>query len=1583
MPEISADAIRVQVEGLRHKLLDLSLRNRMLNYRPSRRLGVTVLGEDACDVYKTLVVDGKKMSFVGRPDPPPARAKVGSAVVPVPEADRMETGETSNVEADTLLPKSAPDTEPAPKETGLPGDTRLAAEDFETLLSAKLRVIQREAQLAKEELGVNTLFLTLGALEWNETAARSHRAPLLYVPVSLEQQANGTMRLLYDGSDVGDNLPLRAKLAEFSLTLPDFEEEAATEEYFRALEAMVAARSGWAVHREEICLGFFNYEKYAMYRDLGGEAWPEDRKPWQNRDVAAMLGAGYSNPDTPITEQTFLDDVRPLAECHEVYDADSSQTLAMIRAASGLSIVVEGPPGTGKSQTITNIIAEAGANGKTVLFVAAKRAAVDVVKRRLTDAGLGGMCLDLHDKLTNRRAFYAEIKSTLSRSLTLKAEEERVARLDELRSRLTDHSRAVNEPLAGFGGGLTPFAAMTSLARLPVETLEDREGRIPFEQLQGLTQAQVAAGLPTLQSLQTRLGTTGVPVRNAFWGAAIAYLDPAIRLDLDDGVPTALDACTHAAQSLRHAAELLRIPAPPTAEEVHVLRLCAERALNAPPLDGVALKVETWKGSEASIRAVIANLTSRREILQRRQGQALETLWTADLAQALRAYEENAARWYRLIVSDFRAARKSLRSHLPAGAPGDPNTELEILRDVRAVQQTTAFITSHEAQMRPLFGVQWQGAATEPAVLERLLGWILNLSADVDSGLVPAGLIEFLSGEHTNDGLLREIEQAERDSEAALQKYSAVAKLLEFPDDAVRKEAWSSLQERLLRWQGALPELPQFIAYSELRRLAVQQGLQGAVAIADRWELASERLTDAFLRSYYTGVVREAMRQRSPLRSFDRIAQEQAIAEFQTLDDFKLKYNRACVRLAHHRNLPSFELAVGNLQVLKVQCELQRRHKPIRWIMGRAGEAIQRAKPVFMMSPLSVAVHLPPELPPFDMVIFDEASQVKPEDALCAVIRGKQIIVVGDTKQMPPTSFFDRIDGGGDGGDGDGQEDLESVLSLMSAAVSGRTRRPDLRWHYRSLHPSLIQPSNELFYGNRLIVFPCAYTDLNGQKVGIVFHHEPETVYESGEDKRYNRKEAESVAQAVYRHVKECRAESLMIAAMNKSQADLIFDEVTKLEREDPAPFQSFREAHPFEPLDVKNLENVQGDERDVVFISITYGRDRSGVIRQTFGPLLKEGGERRLNVLISRARKRCEVFSNLTADDLRIDRPGSGGVAALKSYLNYAQKGRLDIAIPTGGAEESPFEEEVSALLRLRGYEVHTQVGCEGYRIDLAVLDSAQPGRYLVGIECDGATYHSAHSARDRDKLRQRVLEDRGWTIHRIWSTDWWKGRDGEMQRLVEAIEAARSEETPTEEPTDPVVVEPGVEVDETLGESRLPLIVRPYTVAARPENVSAGNHYGLQTYLCAVVRHEGPITHELLFSRLRTASGYSRSGRNVRKELDDMIDAAVREGRFEEKEGAYLLKETDCERPRDWSGRPDAERKQEYVPTVEIAAALRHIVKSAFGIRPEEAIREAFRLLGFRRLSEEALARGQFILDTMTQAGDLAQQDGTVRPA
>ena len=390
--------------------------------------------------------------------------------------------------------------------------------------------------------------------------------------------------------------------------------------------------------------------------------------------------------------------------------------------------------------------------------------------------------------------------------------------------------------------------------------------------------------------------------------------------------------------------------------------------------------------------------------------------------------------------------------------------------------------------------------------------------------------------------------------------------------------------------------------------------------------------------------------------------------------------------------------------------------------MGRAGNAIQSIKPVFMMSPLSIAKYIPPGSVSFDIVVFDEASQVRPVEAMGAILRGRQSIVVGDSRQLPPTSFFDSA-----GGETDEEQsataDLESILGLFCA--QGAPERW-LRWHYRSRHESLITVSNHEFYDNRLIVFPSP--DAGKNESGLRFQHDPDNLYERG---GVNVAEAKRVAAAVMENARNFPNLTLGAVAFNLKQARRIEDELEILRRRNPSLEASFFTQHPDEPFFVKNLENVQGDERDVIFISVGYGKLSGGYLPMNFGPLNRDGGERRLNVLITRARRRCVVYSNFLAADLDLRRSKARGIQALKTFLKYADTGILDVPRASGREADSPFEEAMAVALRARGHEIEHQVGSAGFFIDLAVVDPDRPGRYMLGIECDGAKYHSARSAR------------------------------------------------------------------------------------------------------------------------------------------------------------------------------------------------------------------------------------------------------------
>jgi superfamily I DNA and/or RNA helicase/very-short-patch-repair endonuclease len=408
---------------------------------------------------------------------------------------------------------------------------------------------------------------------------------------------------------------------------------------------------------------------------------------------------------------------------------------------------------------------------------------------------------------------------------------------------------------------------------------------------------------------------------------------------------------------------------------------------------------------------------------------------------------------------------------------------------------------------------------------------------------------------------------------------------------------------------------------------------------------------------------------------------------------------------------------------------------------------------------------------------MDEASQLKPEDALGAVARGGQLIVVGDREQLPPSTFFERqfeADPDEDAADDvSAVEEQESILDVARALYHPPRQ---LRWHYRSRHDSLIAFSNMEFYNNRLLVFPSP--SLKSGREGIQFRHVADGVYESGHAK-WNRPEAERVVNSIVNHMQASPDLSLGVVALNFQQRELIDELLTERIRNDDIA-QKFIEQHKeaSEPFFVKNLENVQGDERDVIFISATYGRDQNGNLFQRFGPINQAQGPRRLNVLFTRAKHKIVVFSSIDPDEIRTDASTGRGVKILKAYLSYAKTGRLDTEIYAERPPANDFEISVSNLLAARGFDCVPQIGVAGFFIDIAVRHPQKPGAFILGVECDGASYHSGKSVRDRDRLRQMILENLGWNMHRIWSTDWFKDSRREIEKVVERIRQILSEE-------------------------------------------------------------------------------------------------------------------------------------------------------------------------------------------------------------
>ncbi|MEJ5170441.1 MAG: DUF4011 domain-containing protein, partial [Fimbriimonadales bacterium] len=985
--------VREQVRQLREKLLDLTLRNPMLNFRPSRRSGVVLEGELFDHVWRRLIEDGRTLRFQGKPDP-------GNRNLPTrnPSEELHDYGdpvsllfleEAAEAELDASM------TNPALPRNQL--DDVLQAADTRRALENKLTHIRRLARTSEEELGINTLFLAMGALDWVDQDGRACRAPLVFVPVDLEVDRFGRTGMKYDGGDVGANRPLQAKLAEFGLTLPDLAERETMDGYFEEVQAIVRSR-GWAVDPNFLYLGFFNFERFVMYEDLRGAGWPEGRKPENHELAIALLRDGFPPAQSKLTDESHLDAVRPPRDSYEVFDADACQLLVLERVKEGHSILVEGPPGTGKSQTIANLIAEAVARDKTVLFVAAKRAAVDVVARRLKEKGLERMCLDLHAKTASRRGFFEELSATMVEHVKATSQQPLVDRLQEIRQELNKLSAAVNEPVEPFG--VSPFVAMGRLAALPPADPEDLRAGIQFADLASFEAHRIQQLVPLVESLQELLPESGPACDAPFYRCALEGITPMLRLQIEEAVNDACNKLTAARRACEEAARLLQVPQPSVPREVGNLEKCANVAAEAPPHEGVDLTLDHWRTAEPSIRAAIALLRELR-LVEGAVGTVfengvLEEDWRP-WAQPLVLRRDSLFRWF---YRDYRDAARSYRSKLASPVRHSAAELADRTRAVLRGQELRRHVRELEATIRPFFGVQWQGCRTDPDNLELLLDWVLRVRSEVEGSALPRGLLAFLTGGRLQEGL-NAVQRAQKAAVAARAACEQACSLLQFSGLAWAESAWTSLENQFQTWRDHLGELDDEIRRNLARARVRDVGLK-ILRAADNWPRARRRLVTALLRTYYEGVLEEARKRRPELLRFERTSHEKAIEEFRRLDDLKLQYNAQVVRELHSKRVPRHMVAGSPLWKIRAEAQKKTRHMSIRKAMSIAGPDIQRIKPVFLMSPLTVAIHLPPELPPFDLVVFDEASQIRPEEALCSIIRGRQLVVVGDTRQMPP-----------------------------------------------------------------------------------------------------------------------------------------------------------------------------------------------------------------------------------------------------------------------------------------------------------------------------------------------------------------------------------------------------------------------------------------------------------------------------------------------------------------------------------------------------------------------------------------------------
>lgn len=1553
MPATTEDLLN----SSRRELLDLSTRNRLLSIpvdSSSARI-VSVRDEISEQVYRLLVAEKKAFSFL------PGRSSAGSA-----PTESGETGDIGLLESPVL---AQPGTEGRDEEideaTGLPKrhvDCKLQTSLTSEGLQRRLLDLYHDSRAMIEEAGVNILYLALGHLQWYEAdAADTPRyAPLILVPVELSRKtASEKFILRWTEEDIVENLSLYAKLKEdFDIELPEFEdgEDFDIAAYFEAIAKAIKGVKGWEVQADEITLGFFSFAKFLMFRDLDPKTWPNPSQLINQPLVAGLLQDGFPvQSENFFTDDSQLDELIPVAKLDHVVDADFTQTLAIESVRQGRSMVVQGPPGTGKSQSITNIIATAVMDGKRVLFVAEKLAALQVVQRRLQKEGLGALCLELHSNKSNKKLVIEEIGKTWTLGRPQPKDlESLVPKLQAKRGILNQHVHSLHEKHRQ--SGLTPFSIIGYLSLLEKRGLQANE--LTFSGAEDWTTDQRKTNRGHIEELANRINDIGLPANHPWRGTNITAV---LQIDLDPlskRISQTLAGLANLLETSTALAENLSQPIPMIFGQMDEQLIIAGFVVSAPKTDKDALCNPSWDADLEPLRELVAEGQKFAAALKQVENKVIDAAWEKDFSEQRQQVAAHGKSIFRIFNAKYRAAMGDIKGVLKAELPNAYTDRLEFIDGLIAGQQSLKKLRGLDETGHAAFGTQWKKEKSDWAQFTVIIDWVAQ-QTQIGLGSSFRSMFAGISDPATTTKVVEQLSGRLALARETTQKLFAelsVDSKTSFGTGEFNEIKLETITNRLKACNESIHLLPAWTTYALRAQQARAEGMGSLVDVLENGKIPTKEVTDAFDRIYFSQLLRRIVRQKPELAHFDGELHERHVADFRDLDNERLALAKYRALMAHFDRLPPHS-AVGAAGIVRSEMERKRGHRSVR----DAGSVVQAIKPVFMMSPLSVSQFLEPGAVEFDLLVIDEASQVQPVDALGAIARCKQIVVVGDSKQLPPTKFFARLTSDVEDEDDDADApqaaqaaDIESILGLCRAR--GLPEKM-LRWHYRSRHHSLIAVSNHEFYDDRLFIVPSPY--LSNPDLGLKFHFVEGGVFDSGASAT-NRIEARAVCRAIVEHAKNSPSLFLGVASFSVKQQKAILDELELARRQDPA-IEEFFANHSTEPFFCKNLENVQGDERDVIFISVGYGKNSSGYMAMRFGPLGAEGGERRLNVLISRAKKRCHVFASITANDIDLERARGKGVASLKVFLSYAETGKLAIPIITGRKEDSPFEESVRRAVETLGYEVVPQVGEAGFYIDLGVRDRKEPGRFILGIECDGATYHSSRSARDRDRLRQAVLEDHNWIIHRVWSMDWFQKPTEQLRKISAAIEAAKISKITKPNTTAKIVVPVEIKRDEMqdLDDSSLAKLAVPYVEATFPVPTRQEPHTlpnsTIMGICIKIVQIEGPIHEDEVVNRVKALWGYARAGSRIQGTVNAGIRALLANNQCVCEDGFLFINGAPVSiRNRENVESPDL-RKPEMIAPAEIRAAILAVIDLGHGAAQKEIPTAVARMLGFKNTSAQ----------------------------
>lgn len=1411
----------------------------------------------------------------------------------------------------------------------------------EKRLPTIVRGLLNNAKSSLEESGSNTLFVSIGTLKYLDKG-KVRYAPIILVPVSIFKNSTGkNYSLSYRDDEILINNTLFEYLkSNYDLSFDElralpYDEATDTYDlktYFNTLRKKITGIQGWTLS-ESAFIGIFSFTRFIMWNDL------RNRKDdlLKNDIVKSLVDnrIAFKNKAEPVNINDLDLMLAPNKYAIPLM-ADSSQTEAIVDASRGLSFVLNGPPGTGKSQTITNMIINSLYNKKTVLFVAQKMAALEVVKKRLDETGIGAFCIELHSNKAQKSDVLNQIKRILDIGKLKKPEEYDVicARLLEKRNELNDDLKKLHKKSEN------GFDLYDNII-----TFENYKDNFKNIKLSGVDYSKINKDsyLETINDIENF-----IKLKKGIGDKFIKLFDPIkmneYSISLRSELKEALDQYLLALFNYRNTSALVNKEPSFVQTRENFIALYDLVNYYESNKDSIYKNYVLSKDDvvKTTIQSTLLSILDKSSAYKTYKENFTEDIFKLDLTKYYYDYSDNEnldGLFKKLFVKNGKRKQLEKDIYTYSNRKNFLSTEemVDFLSGMKDIQKAFDTLKNLAPQMIGLFGLDYQEQKSDVELLVKKIT-ISNEFKRLFDLVNAADAFELIQNIETY-GIAKYkivVENTLTIEKTLLEKFKFDVSTLNL------KNYFIETDEYVNKLKDNLEKLKEYILFYNEKTNLETKNVGNLVSLSLSRLVRDEDLVNLYKKEVNYNLAMARISSDSDLNLFSGTKENDIIESYRrAINEYnEITLKEVAARLSKSTSVffNSDNTKLSNeFVILNKAISSGGRGISLRNLFDSIPNVLHELCPCFLMSPLSVAQYLDPKNEHFDIVIFDEASQITTSDAIGAIARGDSAIIVGDEKQLPPTSFFQA--------NTSDEEDffIEDGESVLMDCLNISMPKKYLSWHYRSKDESLIAFSNASYYDNRLLTFPSP-NSING---ALTYNYVEDGIYEN----RRNKREAEEIIKEVVRRLKDEKLskKSIGIVTFSIAQQSLIEEKLQEALRKDP----KFEEAYysQKEELFIKNLENVQGDERDVIIFSICYGPAKDGKVSLNFGPLSTNGGEKRLNVAVSRAREEMVVYTSLRSEMIDLNRAQNNGSRGLKEFLEYARRGKNYILVKNGDQKEYKvgIEKYIAEDLNKRGYKTQINVGTSDFRVDIGVIDPNDDSKFILGVLCDSKSYVESKTAKDRNVTQKAVLNRLGWKIIRIWSLDYFDSPNYVIDKIVDAI---NNQDFDTEK-VDYNIPHINFEKDDTILNSNhsIDYVSTSYIKKADdPEDffVYVNEVANVCKYF---VKNEGPISQRLLIKKVLNQYGISRNTKQTKdvfyRILLDFTTTYTGQVAFywqDELQRLNLSKYRKCNGERDFTD----------IPKEEIAIAISDIMKDKLSLNEAELIKEITSAFGFNKVSD-----------------------------